>query len=125
MVAVALVSAIATAAIVTHDDPDPATAVEGSLAASDDLTVQDLQLQYDGTTVTGVELTVDNSAGTERTGNAYLAIYDGNGDPVATTTSEGETFGPNGTTTITVSITETAIENVADIETTVQVTDGN
>lgn len=122
VVAVALCSAVVTASIVTTDDPNPATAVEGSLQPSSDVSVVSQELQYSGTNVTAVEITVNNTANSDRTGDINLAIYDDTGTSLTTTTVSGETFTAGSETTVVVAVDETSIENVATVEATVEVT---
>lgn len=124
LVLVALVAVGGTAAaatIVAQDDPNPITGVEGELTASDNISVTNQGLEYAGTNVTAVNLTVDNAASTEVSGTAHVAIYDSDGSVVATT--EQDIAFASGTTTVEVDLLEEpAVENVVTIEVTIEET---
>ncbi|MFC7155907.1 hypothetical protein ACFQPA_10620 [Halomarina halobia] len=122
LLVVTLVVAVGTAAattIVTQADPDPVAGVEGELRASENLTVTNQGLQYVGTNVTAVNLTVQNSHTDSITGTVYLAIYDANGDAVATRTVD-KTF-VSGEASVLIDLAgDPAVADVVTIEATIE-----
>lgn len=114
------VAGTVTAATVLQEDPDPIVAVEGQLTGANDLTVDGQQLEYDGVNVTAVNVTVNNTAGSDRQGTIHAALKDGNGTTLASATTDA-TFGGGGTTAVVVSYADSySVENVARVEVTVE-----
>lgn len=116
-------TAAATSVVVTTDSPDPITGVEGDLQASSNLTVETQTLQYEGTNVSAVNVTVNNTATSDVTGNLYVAIYDGNGDRLVSETRTGVTFAADAKTSKNVTLsTKPYIEDVVNVEATIEET---
>lgn len=116
-------TAAATSVVVTTDSPDPITGVEGDLQASGNLTVETQTLQYEGTNVSAVNVTVNNTATADVTGNLYVAIYDGNGDLLVSETRTGVSFAADSKTSRAVTLsTAPYIENVVTVEATIEET---
>lgn len=127
VVGVVLLSVVGTAAatsvVVTNDSPDPITGVEGDLQASGNLTVETQTLQYEGTNVSAVNVTVNNTATSNVTGNVYVAIYDSNDDLLVSETRTGVSFAADAKTSKKVTFsTKPYIENVVTIEATIEET---
>lgn len=116
-------TAAATSAMVTTANPSPVTGVEGDLQASSNLTVETQTLQYEGTNVSAVNITVNNTAGSSVTGNIYVAIYDSTGALLVSETRTGVSFAANAKTSKTVTLsTNPYIENVVTVEATIEET---
>ncbi|MGZ0748489.1 hypothetical protein [Haloparvum sp. AD34] len=116
-------TAAATSVVVTNDSPDPITGVEGDLQASGNLSVETQTLQYEGTNVSAVNITVNNTATSDVTGNLYVAIYDSNGDLLVSETRTGVSFAADAKTSRAVTLsTNPYIENVVTVEATIEET---
>lgn len=116
-------TAAATSVVVTNDSPDPITGVEGDLQASGNLTVETQTLQYEGTNVTAVNITVNNTASSGVTGNIYVAIYDSTETLLVSETRTGVSFDANAKTSKNVTLsTKPYIEDVVTVEATIEET---
>lgn len=116
-------TAAATSVVVTNDTPNPITGVEGDLQASGNLTVETQTLQYEGTNVSAVNITVNNTATSNVTGNIYVAIYDSNNNLLVSETQTGVSFAADAKTSRIVTLsTKPYIENVVTVEATIEET---
>lgn len=113
----------AAAASIISADPNPAVAAEGTLSESGDITIDSQQLRYNGTEVEGVDIVVNNtSTSTTPEGILHVAVRDSAGSHVTSTSTSTQTFSGD-TTTVTIEFGQTyAIENVKQVEVTVEQT---
>ncbi|WP_430504435.1 hypothetical protein [Haloparvum sp. PAK95] len=116
-------TAAATSVVVTNDGPDPITGVEGDLQASGNLTVETQTLQYEGTNVSAVNITVNNTASTSVSGNIYVAIYDDTDSLLVSKTRTGVSFPGGKTSTHNVTLSSNPyIGDVVRVEATIEET---
>lgn len=125
LVAVVLVTSAGTAAAtsVLVENPNPVVPVEGDLTGAADLTVDQQQLEYTGTNVTGVTVTVNNTASTDHDGVLHVAVRKSDGTLLTDTESATKTFSAGGTTNVTVTFASSLdVANVSTVEVTVEQT---
>lgn len=117
---VAVGGTVAGATIVTQNDPDPVAGVEGELTASDNITVTNQGLEYAGTNVTKVNLTVNNTATSKIDGTVHVAVYNDTDVEVAAATQNVE-FVADDTDSVEIDLAEKpAVETVVRIEVTIE-----
>lgn len=124
LVAVLVTSAgTAAATSVLIENPNPVVPVQGDLTGSADLTVDQQQLEYTGTDVTGVTVTVNNTATTDHDGVLHVAVRQSDGTLLTSTDTGTRTFSAGGTTNATVTFgSSLAVENVSTVGITVEQT---
>lgn len=121
MIVTGVTTAAATSVLVR--DPNPIVAAEGSLTGATDLTVDEQRLTYDGVNVTGVTVTVNNTAVGNHTGIVHLAVKNGSTTIESTTIGE-TTFAGGSTTDVTVSLsTSYSVAELDRVEVTIERTD--
>lgn len=120
MLVTAFGSAAATASIVGTADPSPIAAAQGSVTASENLSVSSQQLEYDGLDVTNATVTVSNAGNAKQNGTVYFAMKDDTGTVLHRATVDA-TFSANGDTKVLVDFggQSYSVANVATVEVTV------
>lgn len=124
LVAFTLVVSASTAAAtsILVRNPDPIVPVQGSLQASSDLTVDNQSLTYSGVDVTGVDIAVNNTAGTNHDGSLHVALLRSD-DTVLASKTTTSSFPGNTVTVVTVDFASSySVENVSRVEVTVEET---
>lgn len=125
LIAVLITSAgTAAATSVLVANPNQIVPVNGKLSGSTDLTVDQQQLEYTGTNVTGLTVTVNNTASTtDHKGVLHVAVKKSDGTILVNTETAIQTFAADGTTNITVTFGSSLdVANVATVEVTVEQT---
>lgn len=113
-------TAAATSVLVRN--PDPIVPVSGSLQASSDLTVDNQSLTYSGVNVTGVDIAVNNTAGSSHDGTLHLAILKSD-DTVLASKTTSSAFPGNTVTVVSIDFASSySVENVSRVEVTVEET---
>lgn len=124
LVALALVVSASTAAAtsILVRNPDPIVPVQGSLQASSDLTVDNQSLTYSGVNVTGVDIAVNNTAGSSHDGTLHVALLDSSDAILASKTTSSPLPG-NTVTVVPIDFGSSySVENVSRVEVTVEQT---
>lgn len=124
LVAVLVTSAgTAAATSVLIENPNPIVPVQGDLTGSADLTVDQQQLEYTGTNVTGVTVAVNNTAGTDHDGVLHVAVRKTDGTLLTDTDTATKTFSAGGITNATVTFGSSLdVADVSTVEVTVEQT---
>lgn len=125
LVAVLITSAgTAAATSVLIANPNPIVPVNGDLSGSADLTVDEQQLEYTGTNITGLTVTVNNTASaTSHEGVLHVAVKKSDGTVLVDTETTTKTFAADGTTNVTVTFANSLdVATVATVEVTVEET---
>lgn len=124
LVAVLVTSAgTAAATSVLVANPNSVVPVQGQLTGSADLTVDQQQLEYTGTDVTGVTVTVNNTATADHEGVFHVAVEASDGTLLTDTESATKTFAADGTTNVTVTFANSLnVSDVSTVEVTVEQT---
>lgn len=125
LLAVVLVTSAGTAAAtsVLVENPNPIVPVQGDLTGAADLTVDQQQLSYTGTNVTGMTVTVNNTAGADHSDVLHVAVRTSDGTVLTDSETAAQTFSAAGTTNVTVTFGSSLDgANVSVVEVTVEET---
>lgn len=123
MVVLVAVAGSAAALTVVNVDNNPLNPGSGTVLGSADMTLQTQSLVYSGTNVTATDVTVNNSATTEHTGDIQVVLKDSAGNTLETTEMTGVTFAAGSDTTTQVSFaSEHPMADVAGIDVVIEQT---
>lgn len=120
LVVLVSIAGSAAALSIVNVDNNPLNPGSGSVQGSDHLTLQSQNLNYEGTNVTGTDVTVNSTAASDISGTIQVVLKDSSGNSLEVVeTSASFLAGADTTTTVTFT-TDHSMDTVSSVDVVVE-----